>query len=92
MFDVETFSKTAKGREEMLTRAHGLPLRLRTALILIDGKTPWSSLQPMLARIGDPEILIQALRDEGMVESDLDLPPMPVFPALTESPIFQPPK
>lgn len=86
MFDVETFSKTAKGREEMHERSHGLALRLRTALILVDGKTPWATLRPMLARIGDPEALIQALRDEGMIESDFDLPPLPIFRSLTEFP------
>lgn len=89
MFDIETLSKTAKGREEMADRRHGLPWRLRTALIVIDGKTPWRALKPMLAPVGDPDMLVQQLREAGMIESDLDLPPLPIIPPLTESPAFR---
>lgn len=42
--------KTAKGVEEMETRKHGLPPRLRTALIMVDGH---STLAEILAKCGE---------------------------------------
>ena len=35
----KVFAKTQKGREEIATRQYRLPANLRTALILVDGKT-----------------------------------------------------
>lgn len=81
MFDVEIFYKTELGRMAVSDRAYGLQQRMRAALILIDGKTPWSSLQDMLKPLGDPEQFVHELCELGLLESDHQLPPIPVIPA-----------
>lgn len=85
MFDVEVFSKTAKGRTEVSKRAMRLAPRLRSALILIDGKTPFGMLKPTLEMLGEPEEIMGQLRTLELVESDYDLPPMPEFPPMPET-------
>jgi hypothetical protein len=80
MFDVAIYRKTQKGREEMQHRIHGLPPRLRKALIIIDGKASFGELREPLALLGDPTEIVGRLSDLGFVESDYDLPPMPEFP------------
>ncbi|MDF3036995.1 MAG: hypothetical protein K0S28_2269, partial [Paucimonas sp.] len=44
--------KTDKGRDEIATRHNGLPPRMRTLLLLIDGKHPIEELLDKLAGIG----------------------------------------
>lgn len=80
MFDVEIFYKTELGRMAVADRSYGLHQRLRAALILIDGKTPWRQLRSMLAQLGEPDVLVQQLTELGLLESDHSLPPMPVIP------------
>ncbi|HEX5125719.1 MAG TPA: hypothetical protein VFW00_03185 [Rhodocyclaceae bacterium] len=80
MFDAELYYKTPKGREEIMYRNHHLLPRLRTALVLVDGKTPWAELKNYLVMLGEPERLIQQLAELGMVESDHQLPPVLLFP------------
>lgn len=79
MFDVAVYTKTARGRAEVSERRLGLPARLRRALILIDGRTNFGSLRLMLEPLGDPKEIVQQLSEMGLVESDYDLPPMPVI-------------
>lgn len=79
MFNVAVYSKTMKGRIEIAERRYGLSLRLRQALILVDGRTPYGMLRMMLQHLGEPDQLIEQLAALGMVESDYDLPEMPVF-------------
>jgi hypothetical protein len=80
MFDSEIHYKTAKGRAEMADAQGGLSRRLRTALVMINGKTPWSQLAMQLAALGDPAELVSELLRLGLIESDHELPPMTVFP------------
>jgi hypothetical protein len=86
MFDAAIYSKTGKGRMEVCQRDLGLSARLRRALIMVDGKTRFGALRLMLEQIGDPKEIIQQLADLGLVESDYDLPPMPVFPMMLDEP------
>lgn len=79
MFDVAIYAKTALGREELSQRKLGLSPRLRSALIMVDGKTRFGILREMLAPLGDPREIIEQLGGMGLIESDYDLPPMPVF-------------
>lgn len=79
MFDVAVYAKTALGRAEVSERRLGLPSRLRRALIMIDGRTSFGKLRPMLGELGDPYEIVQKLGDLGLIESDYDLPPMPVI-------------
>jgi len=83
MFDVEIFSKTAKGRSEISERSMKLAPRLRSALILVDGRTPFGLLKSTLEMLGEPEEIMDQLRTLELVESDYDLPPMPEFPVIS---------
>lgn len=59
--------KTAKGHEEIRSRAHGLPQKLRTLLIMVDGK---SSIGQLLARfpgVAEIEANLRQLIDQGFV-------------------------
>lgn len=82
MLNVEVFSKTLAGRDALANRNSRLPPRLRCALIMIDGRRSLAELTPLLSPLGDPRDLLGSLHTQGLIESDLDLPPMPEFPAL----------
>ena len=45
------YEKTEKGREEIATRLHHLPVRLRSVLVMIDGRRPVSELMPHLVKL-----------------------------------------
>lgn len=85
MFDVEVFYKTELGRMAVNDRAYGLHQRMRAALILVDGKTPWVLLQPMLKPLGDPADIVSKLSELGLLDSDHQLPTMPVFQAASSA-------
>jgi len=82
MFDAAIYCKTMKGRIAIAERRFGLNPRLRQALILVDGRMPFSSLRSMLLHLGDPKEMIEQLSMMGMVASDYDLPEMPEFPQM----------
>ena len=46
------YDKTEKGREEIATRKHRLPPRMRTLLVMIDGKRPADALMGDLGAFG----------------------------------------
>jgi hypothetical protein len=46
------YEKTEKGREEIATRKHHMPSRLRGVLVMIDGQKPLSALLPHLSKLG----------------------------------------
>lgn len=85
MFEQEIHYKTSAGREEISRRAHELPQRLRIALVLMDGKTPWSVLKQQLALLGNPELIVGQLSAMGLIESDHELPPAALFPTFQET-------
>jgi len=57
--------KTAKGAEEVKSRAHGLAARLRSVLIMIDGTSTMSEYVTRFGAIPDIEGSLQALVDQG---------------------------
>lgn len=83
MFDVEVFYKTELGRMAVTDRAYGLHQRMRSALILVDGKTPWMQLQDILRPLGEPDEIVGQLVELGLLDSDHQLPPLPVFQPLS---------
>ena len=85
MFEQEIHYKTSAGREEIRQRCRELPQRLRIALVLIDGKTPWTLLKDQLNLLGDAEQIINQLSEMGLIESDHELPPASLFPTFQES-------
>ena len=63
----DIFSKTAKGQEEIKTRAGGLTQRMRQVLIFVDGKRSREDLHGML-KGDDMNDLLASLVEEGYIE------------------------
>ncbi len=61
------FRKTAKGLTEIETRAHRLPPRMRSTLILVDGKRDADDLKALISQ--QPEETLQSLADQGFIEA-----------------------
>ena len=75
------FRKSAKGLEAFASRQSGLAPKLRSLLILVDGKRPVSDLVKMAVAGGDALALLDQLEAEGYIESDSR--PKPSFEAST---------
>lgn len=63
------FDKTEKGREEIATRKHHLAPRLRTLLVIVDGKQGKAELLKKVAGLGLNEENLQELLDNGFIEA-----------------------
>lgn len=63
------FAKTDKGREALTSRPAGLVPRLRTLLIVVDGKRPVSELDKLVASEGGAAPLLEQLLAAGWVEA-----------------------
>jgi hypothetical protein len=61
------FRKTAKGVAEIETRAHRLPPRMRSMLILVDGKRDDGDLRQLITQ--QAEETLQALAGQGFIEA-----------------------
>lgn len=61
------YRKTDKGREEISTRKYGLSLRLRSILLLIDGKRSGSDLVTTYPGLGLTDALLHELEREGYI-------------------------
>lgn len=59
------YAKTAAGQNEIETRARRIPPRLRSALILVDGKRGENDLGKLIQQ---PEETLKALLDAGLIE------------------------
>lgn len=70
MHNKSVFRKSAKGSEAIATRQHGLTPKLRSLLILIDGKRSVEELARMSAMFGDPMQLLAELESGGFIETD----------------------
>lgn len=62
------YHKSAKGSEAIATRQHGLSPKLRSILILIDGKRGFDELAKLSSALGDTEQLLGQLLEQGFVE------------------------
>lgn len=78
------YRKTAKGQAEIETRAHRLPPRLRSALILVDGQRSISDLVKLVP--GDAEAALQQLLADGFIDVFAVLADRPAAPAPAPSP------
>jgi hypothetical protein len=63
------FKRTAKGIEESRNRQCELPQRLKSMLLLIDGRTPVSRFLQTLTVYGDVTELFQVLLDLALIEA-----------------------
>lgn len=61
------FRKTAQGVAEIETRAHRLPPRIRSTLILVDGKRDVDDLKALLSEHADEAL--RFLSEHGFIES-----------------------
>ena len=59
--------KTEKGVVEIKTHAHGLEPRLRTLLIVVNGKTTGADLVKQFERVGNVRPMLERLIAEGFV-------------------------
>ncbi|MES2832155.1 MAG: hypothetical protein V4695_09195 [Pseudomonadota bacterium] len=65
------FDKTAKGREEIATRQHHIAPRLRTLLLLVDGKRDVVELMAKVAGLGlDKNALDELLKGEFIQQAE----------------------
>ena len=60
-------AKTVVGLEEIETRARRVPPRLRTVLILVDGRRSVADLIDAAAGLGDVREALETLHDKGFV-------------------------
>lgn len=71
------FDKTDKGREEIATRKYRLAPRLRTLLVLVDGKQSADDLLKKVAGIGLSEESLSELLNEGHIQIASTVEPAP---------------
>jgi hypothetical protein len=71
------FDKTEKGREEIATRKYHLATRLRTLLVMIDGKHSVDDLLKKVAGIGLGQESFADLLSEGYIEAVTTAAPAP---------------
>lgn len=64
---VTIYRKTPKGQTEIETRAHHLPPRLRTPLIMVDGKRSADDLRKLIAL--QPDECLLTLLEQGFIEA-----------------------
>ena len=62
------YHKSTKGTEAIATRQHGLAPKLRSILILVDGKRRFEELARLSATLGDTEQLLDQLLMDGFIE------------------------
>jgi hypothetical protein len=63
------YRRTSLGQEKVMQRTADIPPRLKTLLMLVDGKTAKSKLVQFLPNFGDVESLIEALEVSGYITS-----------------------
>lgn len=69
------YRKTERGQTEIATRQYKLAPRLRSALVVVDGKRSQFELASMIA--GEPQETLQALLEAGFIElADGAAPPL----------------
>lgn len=62
------FDKTDKGREEIISRKYHLANRLRTLLVLIDGKHAVEDLLQQVSSLGLTKSSLDELEKEGYIQ------------------------
>lgn len=73
------YDKADKGREEIATRKYQLPTRLRTLLVMIDGKQTVSELLKKVSALGLTEQNIHELLDLELIYKVTNLSDQPDF-------------
>lgn len=69
MFDKSlTYSKSAKGTEAMAQRSPALTPKMRSMLILVDGKRGYADLAKLGGLLGDADQVLTQLAEHGFIE------------------------
>jgi len=76
------YRKTERGQTEIATRQYKLAPRLRSALVVVDGKRSQFELASMIA--GEPQETLQALLEAGFIELTQGFAP-PLLPLESEA-------
>lgn len=63
-----TYHKSAKGAEAIASRSAALTPKLRSMLILVDGKRGFDELAKLGGMLGDPEQVMAQLLEQGFIE------------------------
>lgn len=87
------FDKTDKGREEIATRKYGLAPRMRSLLVLVDGKKNKAELIKKVAGLGLNGQSIDELVENNFIENTSGAPaaaPIPVVAATPAAPVESP--
>jgi hypothetical protein len=72
------YHKSEKGSEAIATRQHGaLTPKLRSMLIMIDGKRSFDELARLSGMAGDTEQLLEQLLEQGLIEPGAVVAPAP---------------
>ncbi len=66
--NTQLFDKTDKGREEISTRCHHLAPRMRTLLLLVDGKSTVDQVLQKVAGLGLDEAALIELLDQQFIQ------------------------
>jgi hypothetical protein len=84
-----TYRKSSKGVAEIETRAHRLPPRLRSALIVIDGRRSADDVLRLIPQQGDEALA--TLLEQGFIETVAEIPGTPGTPgAAAPRPVAKP--
>jgi len=89
------FDKTDKGRDEIITRKYRLANRLRTLLVMVDGKSTQEELLKRVAGLGLNKADFDGLVDDGFIQdpSARHKPKQddstPSHPTMTPAQLFQ---
>jgi hypothetical protein len=90
------YHKTPKGSEAIATRQHGLTPKLRSMLILVDGKRSFDDLEPLSRMLGDTVALMQDLLERGLIEpgqaapaKHTDSKPAPLAPSISAASLLE---
>lgn len=83
----DVVDKTEKGVREIQTRALGLPPRLRTLLIMADGRHTVAQLQQSAAQVGAPADSLQTLLQQELVALRALERPRPAEPPRPPEPV-----
>jgi hypothetical protein len=75
------YHKSPRGAEAIATRNAALTPKLRSMLILVDGRRPYAELAKLAAGLGDPDWLLEQLEGEGFIEAGPARAGSPTAPA-----------
>ena len=68
MDKTDIFARSAKGEQEIVTRINKLPIKHRSVLIMIDGKTSEESFLAKLSGMFDGKTIVSDLETHGFIE------------------------